>query len=110
MDVIPKTLIFVQVSHSPVHKTLLPDRGPDLKQLACSIRKATLDQLHGSLQSHALRNCDQQMEVIGHHNKCMKQELARRSVLKQGLAKQFCHAVGLKKIRLAVRSRCNKVG
>src|SRR5437764_14874516 len=60
--------------------------------------KASLDQLHRSLQRFPRTN--QQMEMVWHHHKLVQEILSPGPIVKQDIEKEPRHSVGLKNIAL----------
>src|SRR6267154_2927671 len=81
VNVLSEGPVFLNVPHSPIIITWLPDLPNESQFLLGSVRESALDQLQGPLQG--LSGGDQEMEMIWHHHKLVQKIFFLEAVVLQ---------------------------
>ena len=87
MDVQPVSGEVLSVADAVVGESLLPDFAAADFETDRS-RVATLDELHGAFQGDVRSRCDEQVDVIGHQNKCVELELPLAAIAIESLQQE----------------------
>ena len=103
MDVSTHPSVFVQVSYPMFVIARLPDRSGFQSRLTQRMGKTPFDHLHGAPNRMVIIDGQQQMNVIGHDNKFVKQELAGIAISDNRIQQQVGGFVPLEKILVHVR-------
>jgi len=76
---------------------LLPVGSLQAEFFACTERESALDELDGTLDSHAARNCDEEMNVIRRDDKLVQAVLLLCLIGVEDVDEQRCCKIGLRR-------------
>src|SRR5262249_1694668 len=94
-NVVLESLIFERIPYAPVNKAGLPDHPLKFETLIQPKSESAFNALHGPFQGDSCRG-DDDMEMIRHHNKLVKEIFLLRSVIQQHFNEQAGNLTHLK--------------
>jgi hypothetical protein len=107
-DVVMKTHESIRVKKSYLGKPALPHGRFESDLSSCPKSESAFDELNGTLNTDFRSECNQQVKVVGHDNKVMKQVFVLQAVVVQHFNKQSSGAFGLQQTSLSRGGRGHK--
>jgi len=97
MNVALEFRVFSLISDPAIVKAGLPNLAMETQFLLCAVREPTFDKLNCLLQCDRCNWRDQQMKVIGHDHKLVKQIPSLLTVVEEHVEEKLSHPVRLEK-------------